>query len=1453
MTFKIAFLFLFSLIQSTLATSVWSGWVYDKASKAPVSGALVTAASGSSATTDAKGYFELNQSVAGFEKGRSLAEGWNPASQTLTATLAAPERVDIEVRDLEGRLVARPQTGILPAGQWIWSPMYQVNRSGPLFVRLVRNGKTQTWSVMNSGNRGNANRSQLVVKMAGREAGATGDTLAVSAAGYLPAKFWADPSKSVLDTFWLQSAAGIKFAIRWNLYPASAARVAVSGDTLANYGETRKMELAYDRVLWKLDSLRLNGSLLSPRDTFTFAGINENKTLDFWLSSNYRLPSNDFYRFIGHATSTTQPNLVNVLFQVLDSAGYGVTSLDTGNFATPLVDGKVGSGESWFRIQKSRDIKYSYRFALLLDNSSSLNPIDLERLKAAAAKVVDNMFAGQQIAVWKVSGTAPTLVQNYTNDKALLKAGIAAILPSEVTGTPLYQSVITGVNSLGNFYSQDSVSQGSVLLFTDGRNEGGSSTMAQAIAVRGQIPVYGILLANDPVNNTMNRRSLDSLQNMGGSISVDKADLLESAMLDIQERNLRYTKSFYRLIYATSEVGNSNAHKVYIGLKSNTNHGTDSALTNSFSSAGLVLKIVPVVSQLAPTWGTGTSLKVGDTLRVGYTFQNVNGMYESSIVTGAYTVSDSSRITWYSGSRAIGIGRRYSVKQTDLDSQIHVEILPLAGRVYNFNGQLISRDTGLLVRAWLPFLVSAPKDTVVQDSSLAVSWEFGPNGVCQSFSVDDSTLPCLTSASYRRTFRFTKDTVVHKLKAIDQWGNVIAHSFTAILGIVKPVVFSPAGGVYTSYQKVTLTSATAGDSIYYTTNGTVPTKASNLYLSPISVTSNLTLRAIAIKSGWKNSDTTRAVFTINVVEKPRFSLASGTYTSNQSLTLTTGTTGATIYYTLDGTIPDTTSNKYTSPISVTGETTIKAIAVRTGWGTSVLDSGKYVIQIAAKPVFSLASGTYSAVQTVSLSTATDSAKIYYTVNGTTPTTASILYTGPIAVNTSTTIKALVMRTGWGTSAMDSGKYEFQLLKPVFSVPSGTYTTVQSVTLSTTTDSARIYYTVDGRSPTTASTLYTGPISVNVSKTIKAVVMRTGWGTSAEDSGKYVIQIATKPVFSLASGTYTSVQTLALSTTMDSARIYYTVDGTTPSNASILYTGPIAVNTSKTIKALVMRVGWGTSAMDSGKYDFQLLKPVFSIPSGTYTTAQSVTLSTTTDSARIYYTVDGTLPTSASTLYTGPISVNVSKTIKAVVMRAGWGTSAVDSARYVIVLKFTDARDGTSYKSIVIGNRTWMAENLNYKSPGADSGICYNNSVDSCAKYGRLYTWTEVMGGALSSTATPSGIKGLCPSGWHLPSDAEWDTLATAVGGAGTAGTMLKTVSGWTPNTGKDAWGFGCLPAGGTMSGVGFVWAGLIANFWSTSEYNAIQAWYRSLESTGQRMVSNFTGKSSVSSVRCIKD
>ncbi|MBR2271585.1 MAG: fibrobacter succinogenes major paralogous domain-containing protein [Fibrobacter sp.] len=215
------------------------------------------------------------------------------------------------------------------------------------------------------------------------------------------------------------------------------------------------------------------------------------------------------------------------------------------------------------------------------------------------------------------------------------------------------------------------------------------------------------------------------------------------------------------------------------------------------------------------------------------------------------------------------------------------------------------------------------------------------------------------------------------------------------------------------------------------------------------------------------------------------------------------------------------------------------------------------------------------------------------------------------------------------------------------------------------------------------------------------------------------------------------------------------------------------------------------------------------------------------------------------------------------------TEMEDNCEYGELL---DDRDGQIYKTVKIGDQVWMAENLNFK---ADSSCCYNSVDSNCTKYGRLYMWAAAVGKPESecgydyTCSLPSGnIQGVCPSGWHLPSTTEWETLSNAVGEQFTAGGVLKSTSGWmnsdwsisgdgtviyTSGNGTDAFGFSALPAGYRNYLGEFSREGECAFFWNSTEYALGYADDMCLCYDFDNARLSYVGKINMFSVRCLKD
>ena len=185
---------------------------------------------------------------------------------------------------------------------------------------------------------------------------------------------------------------------------------------------------------------------------------------------------------------------------------------------------------------------------------------------------------------------------------------------------------------------------------------------------------------------------------------------------------------------------------------------------------------------------------------------------------------------------------------------------------------------------------------------------------------------------------------------------------------------------------------------------------------------------------------------------------------------------------------------------------------------------------------------------------------------------------------------------------------------------------------------------------------------------------------------------------------------------------------------------------------------------------------------------------------------------------------------------------------------TDSRDNQVYKTVVIGTQTWMAENLNFDTLSGTGSWCYNNEARECAINGHLYDWNTAMAGSASSDATPSGVQGICPTGWHVPSNAEWTVLTDYVGGDSTAGTKLKANSlRWTfNNPGTDDYGFSALP-GGSYDGSVFGGFGNSGDWCTASAYSSTDAYDRLMGRNYANVYSINFDKTFGFSLRCVKD
>jgi hypothetical protein len=286
--------------------------------------------------------------------------------------------------------------------------------------------------------------------------------------------------------------------------------------------------------------------------------------------------------------------------------------------------------------------------------------------------------------------------------------------------------------------------------------------------------------------------------------------------------------------------------------------------------------------------------------------------------------------------------------------------------------------------------------------------------------------------------------------------------------------------------------------------GNASASVSDLTISPGSVANHSLQCSYSGDANYAASTSSQQTIRFQAAVEPVFSLQVGLYTTAQTVTITDAESGSTIYYTSDGSTPTVNSTPYTGPITVTSTVTLKAIAASSNTVPSAVSEVVYTVT--SSPSFSLPAGSYSTAQQVSLSDATPNAVIYYTADGSTPGKNSTQYSAAIAVSNTTTLNAVAVAPGSLFSSVASSVY-------TISLPATTTALVPSATGSTLTSSGglnppiTLTATVSGHSPTgtaafgaNGKALGTAPVSAG-SATLQAAFAGAGtYSVTANYSG-----------------------------------------------------------------------------------------------------------------------------------------------------------------------------------------------------------------------------------------------------------------------------------------------------------------------------------------------------------------
>jgi alpha-tubulin suppressor-like RCC1 family protein len=351
------------------------------------------------------------------------------------------------------------------------------------------------------------------------------------------------------------------------------------------------------------------------------------------------------------------------------------------------------------------------------------------------------------------------------------------------------------------------------------------------------------------------------------------------------------------------------------------------------------------------------------------------------------------------------------------------------------------------------------------------------------------------------------------------------------------------------------------------------------------------------------------------------------------------------------------------------------------------------------PLFSVAAGTYATEKTVVVTCATPDAIIHYTLTGDTPTESDpvILSGASLLIDETRTLKARAWKTGMAVSTEVSATYTLAVATVGLSPTPTTYTSAQSVSLSTASPGVTIRYTLDGTTPTAGSAIYSTPLAIGTTTTVKAIGFRTNWTASSVASGTYTMQFGTlaAPALSPGTGSYISQVVVTLSA-FAGATIRYTTNGSAVTPSSPVYTDPLALSTTTTVNARAYHPDYTSSAQASATYTVVVATPLLSHTSGSYPAGQVVTVSSSTPGATLRYTLNGVSPTTSDALVPATGIVVGNLTLKVGAWKTGATPSAVVTAVYDVTGVLTPPRivSGESHTLAVRGDGTFWAWGLN---------------------------------------------------------------------------------------------------------------------------------------------------------------
>jgi Chitobiase/beta-hexosaminidase C-terminal domain/Fn3 associated len=550
------------------------------------------------------------------------------------------------------------------------------------------------------------------------------------------------------------------------------------------------------------------------------------------------------------------------------------------------------------------------------------------------------------------------------------------------------------------------------------------------------------------------------------------------------------------------------------------------------------------------------------------------------------------------------------------------------------------------------FFVAPPVITpagITNSDRVTASFSTATLGATFRWTADGSD-PALTNGFFNdgSTFITVSNNSLIKVKGFKfGYADSVTTSNLFTLFTATPVVSATA---FTSSNTVTvsITDATPGAAIYWTIDGTTPTPASTLYTNPFVLGVNGTLLAKAFRNGFLESQVSTNVFNLFVAD-PVITPPGATSNNNVQFTITDATTNAAVYYTTDGSEPASNNGilataNLSGSIVVSNNGVLKVKGFLNGFVASHTISVNVNLTVAT-PVISPGGITTNNLASFTITDATLGASIYWTVDGTLPTTNSFLYTGPVSLSANGTLQARAFRPGFLDSGTASQVFNLSVSDPVLSPNGLTNSNPILVTITSATADATLFYTLNGTEPTASS--FSLPLSngsatllIATNSLLKVKAGKLGFNGylfSGTVSGSFALVVGA-PTFTPGAGTNINVVsgvTIATATTNPAVHLFYTTDGSAPTTNSAVYTGPLSFFTNTILSAFGFLNGYIASPIVVSNYFIQVDTPSINFSNA----GTAVGFSVVRADATIYFTTNGIDPTPSDFRFTTRVPIN----------------------------------------------------------------------------------------------------------------------------------------------------------------------------------------------------------------------